>query len=172
MADKVYIGFGSNLGIRELKFKEALHELNRAFGIAIKKSSRLYETDPVDLSDDGPKFLNAVIEIETTLKPRELMQALKAVEMKLGKSPRHRSDQSRHIDLDLLLYGDLIIREDDLNIPHPRMHKRGFVLVPLAEIAPETMHPVSKLTIRELVALIAPEELGTVRALGAESNRQ
>jgi 2-amino-4-hydroxy-6-hydroxymethyldihydropteridine diphosphokinase len=172
MADKVYIGFGSNLGIRELKFKEALHELDRATEIAVKTCSRLYETDPVDLSDDGPKFLNAVIEIETTLKPRELMQALKAAEMKLGKSPRHRSDQSRHIDLDLLLYGDLVIRESDLSIPHPRMHKRGFVLVPLAEIAPETMHPVSKLTIRELAALIAPEELETVRALGAESNRQ
>lgn len=161
----VYIGFGSNLGDRESKFKEALQELDRSGEISVTRSSRLYETEPVALSDQGPSFINAVIEAETDLPPRELMARLRDMELKLGKSPTHQSDLSRTIDLDLLLFGDLKIKETDLEIPHPRMHSRGFVLVPLAELAAHAIHPVLGCTVDELLSKIPAEEIQGVRPL-------
>ncbi|MBI5250442.1 MAG: 2-amino-4-hydroxy-6-hydroxymethyldihydropteridine diphosphokinase [Desulfomonile tiedjei] len=161
----VYIGFGSNQGNREFKFKEVLKEFGRLSDVTVTKSSSLYETDPVGLSDEGQSFINAVIEAQTDVAPRELMALLRDMESVLGKSPTHRSDLSRTVDLDLLLYGDLKFKDTDLEIPHPRMHTRGFVLAPLAEIAPEVVHPVLECTVRELLKRILPEELQGVRAL-------
>lgn len=160
-----YIGFGSNLGNRELKFEEVLREFDRAVGMSVIRSSRLYETDPVGLSDEGSKFVNAVLEVRTDLSPRDLMASLREIELRLGKSPAHRSDLSRTIDLDLLMFGNLSLKETDLEIPHPRMHTRGFVLVPMVEIAPEAVHPILGCTVGELSAQISEDELQGVRPL-------
>jgi len=157
-----HIGFGSNMGDREAAYQAALESLTRLPGTEVKAHSSLYETEPVGLVDGGPRFLNAAIALETNLRPAELLVFLRSVELKLGKSPLHRSDLSRPIDLDLLLYGDEIIQEDGLEVPHPRMHERGFVLVPLAEIASESVQPVLRCTVGVLLSRLTDEELKCV----------
>ena len=163
MSAAVYIGFGSNLGDRQHQFEAALQALGQVPGTAITGTSRLYETDPVFLSDNGPKFLNAVIALETDLSPQDLARQMQAIELELGKSPSHRSDMSRAIDLDLLLYGEEVFSDDGLTIPHPRMHKRGFVLVPLAELAAEVAVPTLGCTVGDLLRGLSEEELAGVR---------
>ena len=95
---------------------------------------------------------------------------MKEVELCLGKSPEHRSDMSRVIDLDLLLFGNEIVRDEGLEVPHPRMHQRGFVLVPLAEIAPDVLHPMLKHTIDELVSALSQKEIGHVTSFRSSVN--
>jgi 2-amino-4-hydroxy-6-hydroxymethyldihydropteridine diphosphokinase len=162
MSTTAYIGFGSNLGDRQLQFDRAIQVLGSRPGTIVVGTSRLYQTKPVALVDNGPKFLNAVIAVETDLSARDLAQHMRAVEMTLGKSPSHRSDMSRSIDLDLLLYGNETVSIDGLEIPHPRMHLRGFVLVPLAELAPAARVPTFHCTVAELVESLSEEELAGV----------
>lgn len=157
----VYIGLGANVGDREANINRALVELVRA-GCALSQVSSIYETAPVGFSDQ-PDFLNAVAEIETDLGPGELMDALAGIERKIGREETFKWGP-RTIDLDILLYGDRILlcgdqtsAEDNLAIPHPEMSKRAFVLVPLAEIAPNARHPASGLTAREMSAGIGRE---------------
>jgi 2-amino-4-hydroxy-6-hydroxymethyldihydropteridine diphosphokinase len=168
MSPSAYIGFGSNLGDRKTKFQEALRALEDLPKTSLKARSRLYETDPVDLSDRGSKFLNAVILVETDLSPRELIGSMRSIELALGKSVHHRSDKSRVIDLDLLLYGDDHFREDDFEVPHPRMSNRSFVLAPLAELAPNILIPTLGRTVEDLVRLLPERELAGVRPLDSE----
>ncbi len=163
MSTRAHIGFGSNMGFREAAYRSALDSLSKIPRTDVKAHSYLYETEPVGLVDGGPKFLNAAIALETNLLPEELMAYLRSIELKLGKSPLHRSNLSRPIDLDLLLYGDEIIQKDSLQVPHPRMHRRAFVLVPLAEIASEAVHPVLNCTVGDLFSRLADEELQSVR---------
>ena len=127
-----YVGLGSNVGDRLEHLRHAVTLLEASDGIEVVVTSSVYETDPVGPSQ--PDFLNAVAEITTTLGPRELLGRLKEVESEMGRSPSVRWGP-REIDLDLLLYGDQSVEEADLRVPHPRMTERGFVLVPLAEIA-------------------------------------
>lgn len=158
MSTSAYIGFGSNLGDREGKFNEALRALGSLPDTVVGAHSELYETEPVGLSDNGLKFLNAAVALETDISPVKLMKMIRDIELTLGKSPSHRSDMSRAIDLDLLLYGDRHISGDGLEIPHPRMHHRAFVLVPLADIAPHVVHPVLGYTIDKLLEILPLEE--------------
>jgi 2-amino-4-hydroxy-6-hydroxymethyldihydropteridine diphosphokinase len=111
--------------------------------------------------------LNGAIELETVLVPRELLQVLRSIERRLGKSPSHTSDRSRIIDLDLLLFGSEQVKERDLEIPHPRMHRRGFVLIPLSEIASDAVHPGQECTVEDLVGRLPQVEVLGVRARGA-----
>jgi 2-amino-4-hydroxy-6-hydroxymethyldihydropteridine diphosphokinase len=129
-----YVGLGANLGEREETIRAAVAELPDVVAV-----SPLRETDPVGVTDQ-PQFLNGVAALETELAPHELLDVLLAVERRLGRERRERWGP-RTIDLDLLLYGDEVIDEDGLKIPHPRQSERRFVLEPLADLAPQLVVP-------------------------------
>ncbi len=147
----VYIGIGSNLGNREENCLRALALLS-VRGIIIRKRSSLYETEPWGV-EDQPKFINMAAEVETELGPGKLLETVKSVEEELGRKEGYRW-RPRVIDLDILFYDNLVMDSPDLKIPHLLMHERKFVLRPLAEIAPDKVHPVLKKTIRELLSEI------------------
>jgi 2-amino-4-hydroxy-6-hydroxymethyldihydropteridine diphosphokinase len=132
-----YIGLGANLGDRLATLREAVRSLGKLGRITAVSS--LYETEPVGYLEQPP-FLNAVVALETALAPTELMQALLAIERDMGRT-REFKNAPRTLDLDLLLLDDLVLDIPGLTLPHPRMHERAFVLVPLAEIAPNLWHP-------------------------------
>ncbi len=134
----VYLALGSNIGNRQENLRRAL-DLLRGIGLAVQKSSSIYETEPLDFLDQD-WFLNSVVQAETKLAPLDLLKALRAIELKMG-SKKAFPKGPRLIDLDILLYDDQTIATADLEIPHPRMLDRKFVMVPLAEIAPRLRHP-------------------------------
>ncbi|QGP92135.1 7,8-dihydro-6-hydroxymethylpterin-pyrophosphokinase [Neomoorella glycerini] len=134
-----YLGLGSNLGDREGNLQRAVAILTATEGIEVERLSSWYETAPVGKTDQG-WFLNGVAKIKTTMLPRELLLTVLAIEQRLGRVRRERWGP-RNIDIDILLYDDLTVNEPDLAIPHPRLMERAFVLIPLAEIAPELILP-------------------------------
>lgn len=144
-----YIGIGSNLGNREANCLTAI-KLIRDRGLTINKQSSMYETTPWGV-EEQPGFINMAIEIETSLEPEKLLESLKCIEAEIGRQDSYRWGP-RVIDLDILLYADIIINSPMLQIPHPLMHQRDFVLRPMSEIAPDKMHPVIKKTIDKLLA--------------------
>ncbi len=144
----VYIGIGSNLGNREDNCKKAIGLLLEN-GITVTRLSSLIETEPWGVTDQQ-KFVNAAVETHTDMGPEELLAALKKIESDMGRLASARWGP-RLVDLDILFYDDMVIKTDDLEIPHRYIKERGFVLKPLAEIAPEKMHPVLKKTVRELL---------------------
>jgi 2-amino-4-hydroxy-6-hydroxymethyldihydropteridine diphosphokinase len=146
-----YVALGSNLGDRELSLDKALDLLSRMPGVKVTAVSNFIDNPAVGGPPDSPPFLNAVAEIETTLSPDELLQRLLDLEKQMGRVRRERWGP-RMIDLDLLFYGDQSISNDDLTIPHPRLHERRFVLQPLMEIAPQFMHPALNKTVSQLLA--------------------
>ena len=144
-----YLGLGSNLGDRLKNLQDASELLDTLDdGVRVLRSSNVYETEPWGLADQ-PKFLNSVLEIAAAVSPKRLLELAKQVEQTLGRewSPRYGP---RLIDMDILLYGDAIVEQPDLQIPHPRMELRAFVLVPLAELANGAVHPISGLTIEQM----------------------
>jgi 3-oxoacyl-[acyl-carrier protein] reductase len=148
-----YAGLGSNLGDRRGQLESALAALEQEDGVRVARVSPLYETAPVGGPAGQGPYLNAVVEVETSLGPRELLQTLLRIEQSLGRVRLER-DGPRTIDLDLLLYGDRILHEPDLVVPHPRLHQRLFVLRPLADLAPGLVHPVEHRTIADLLARV------------------
>jgi len=144
----VLLGVGSNLGDRRRNIERALELLSDAGTLEVVCVSRLIETDPVGGPPQQGLYLNGAAEIRTRLQPRALLEGLHRVEAQLGRL-RAVVNGPREIDLDILLYGGEVVRESHLEIPHPRMLERGFVLEPLAEIAPERLHPLSKKTMSE-----------------------
>lgn len=143
-----YIGLGSNLGDREGHLNEAVRRLRQLPGTTVLRVSRFHETDPIGGPVQG-KFLNAALALETTLSPQPLLAELQRIETALGRT-REVHWGPRTIDLDILLYDDLVLDTPTLRVPHPLMHKRLFVLAPLAEIAPEAMHPVLRKSVGQL----------------------
>jgi 2-amino-4-hydroxy-6-hydroxymethyldihydropteridine diphosphokinase len=146
---KVYLGLGSNLGKRENYLAEAYAMIEKHIG-QIVKSSSVYETEPWGFNSDDP-FLNTVIESETKLSPSGVLKTILKIERLLGRIRGDEQYSSRAIDIDILFYEDLIIDEVSLKIPHPHLHKRMFVLVPLYEIAPQLIHPVFNKTIASML---------------------
>ncbi|UCE19934.1 MAG: 2-amino-4-hydroxy-6-hydroxymethyldihydropteridine diphosphokinase [Gemmatimonadota bacterium] len=147
-----YVGYGSNLGDREHNIRWALNLLSRTSSLDVLRTSSLYETEPVGrVGDDW--FLNGAIEVRTTLKPLELLALLTAIEEKVGRDRENRSGP-RTVDLDILLYGDRIVKEPQLVIPHSHLAQRSFVLIPLLEIDSSLVHPVQKRPLRHLLAEI------------------
>ena len=133
-----YIGIGSNLGNRQENIDKAVSYLEASKDIELIRKSSMYETEPEGAPLGQGKYLNGVIEIKTGFIPLDLLRLLNEIEAKLGRK-RLIKNGPRTIDLDILLYGDLKIEEKDLIIPHPRMHRRDFVLRPLREIAPDRL---------------------------------
>jgi 2-amino-4-hydroxy-6-hydroxymethyldihydropteridine diphosphokinase len=137
---RAYVGLGANLGDRERTLHAAVDALSAEDGIEIVAVSTLRETDPVGVGEQ-PRFLNGVVELRTTLSARELLDLLLAVEQRFGRARVPGEHGPRTLDLDLLLYGDEELDEPGLTVPHPHLHKRGFVLEPLAELAPGLFVP-------------------------------
>jgi len=147
---RAWVALGSNLGDREARLAEAIAALRTTPGIGALEVSRLYETEPVGPPGQGP-YLNAVAGLETDLEPRALLERLLAIEAAAGRRRSGTRNEARVLDLDLLLHGDARLVEPGLVLPHPRLHERAFVLEPLAELAPDLVHPV----LGERIAVLA-----------------
>ena len=141
----VYLSLGSNMGDRQQNLDLALKLLSQRMQVV--KVSSVYDTEAVGPISQ-PRFLNLACEVKTRLAPEGLLTMVKGLELKMGR--KGRTGEPRIIDVDILLYGDTVVKTADLEIPHPRMAERQFVLVPLAEIAPDAVHPVLKKPIKEL----------------------
>ncbi|KJU85073.1 2-amino-4-hydroxy-6-hydroxymethyldihydropteridine pyrophosphokinase [Candidatus Magnetobacterium bavaricum] len=146
---RVYIGIGSNLSNRHGNCLRAI-ELLQEGGMLVTARSGMHKTAAWGETAQ-PDFINMCVEIETDLPPGKLLHVLKAIETQMGRTPTRRWGP-RVIDLDILLYGGLVVREEGLTIPHPYMHQRGFVLHPLREIASTVVHPVLNKSVGELAA--------------------
>jgi 2-amino-4-hydroxy-6-hydroxymethyldihydropteridine diphosphokinase len=143
----VFLALGSNMGNRLANLKAAINNLTPQMSVKIKSS--VYETPPLGFTEQAP-FLNQVIMVNTYLEPQALLSHLKRLEAALGRVP-HFQNGPRLIDIDILFFDDLMIDTHTLAIPHPRLHERAFVLVPLAEIAPDLVHPVLRRPNHELL---------------------
>lgn len=144
----VYLALGSNLGDRQEHLQQAIAALPPQ--MEVKAKSHIYETPPWGY-EDQPKFYNQVIKAETYLQPEQLLKHLKRLEVALGRQASFPNGP-RLIDLDLLFFDHLVLNTPNLTLPHPRLHERGFVLLPLMDIAPDLIHPVLKKSVREMVA--------------------
>jgi 2-amino-4-hydroxy-6-hydroxymethyldihydropteridine diphosphokinase len=155
----IYLSLGSNLGDREAHLQKAVNLLGEG-GVRVVRSSPVYETAPVEMTAQ-PWFLNQVVEAETDLFPKQLLSRTAKIERELGRA-RTIPKGPRTLDIDILLYANAVVRTATLEIPHPRMAERRFVLAPLADLAPDLRHPVTRLTVREMLAAAPPQ---TVRLL-------
>ena len=142
----VYLALGSNLGDRQDNLRQAIASLPPQMDV--KAKSHIYETPPWGY-EDQPKFYNQVVKVDTYVQPEPLLKHLKRLEIALGRQATFRNGP-RLIDIDMLFYDHLVLDTPILSLPHPRLHERGFVLLPLMDIAPEFIHPVLKKSIREL----------------------
>ncbi len=154
MTARVFLGVGSNLGDRQLHLERAVRGLDAMFGVKLMARASTHETVAVLPPGDNtpqPNYLNTVVEIETTRAHDSLLSELKVLEGLIGRVPGPRWS-ARVIDIDILLFGSDVVTVDGLSIPHPEMHRRRFVLEPLCEIAPDVLHPVLRLSARELLS--------------------
>ena len=156
----VYLGLGSNLGDRRSNLLKALQLLGER--ITLERLSSLYETRPVGY-EEQPLFLNAVCRAAAEIGPFQLLSIIKGIEVALGRAPSF-ANAPRPIDVDILFYGDLIIESPQLVVPHPRLEERAFVLIPLAEIGPDLVHPTSGRSISDLASGVRGRE--GVRKIG------
>ena len=158
--ERVHVALGSNLGNRQAELERALNLIDENPDIRVSARSEIYETIPEGPSDQ--LYLNMVAELDTTLEPFQLLDALMAIESRMGRVRTGRWS-NRNIDLDIVLWGDTVMNASRLEIPHPRMHKREFVLRPLCALAPDAVHPIYKKTMRELLTLLGPQTAKPIR---------
>ncbi len=147
---EVYISLGSNVGDRVDNCRKAISAVNSCEDCVVEAQSSLYETEPVDM-EGADWFVNGVVSVETSLEPETFLVTLQAIERAMGRSPEHARFSPRTLDLDLLFFDERIVRTKDLQLPHPRLHERRFVLRPLCDIAPELVHPILRKTVRSLL---------------------
>jgi 2-amino-4-hydroxy-6-hydroxymethyldihydropteridine diphosphokinase len=154
-ATTAYIGVGSNMGDPLNNCRKSIDMIDHIDGCQVTDTSPFYRTEPVgDTTQDW--YVNGAIKVETTLEPGELLRSLMSIEADMGRV-RHRKWESRIIDLDILLYGNEVIETNELVVPHPLMHQRRFVLMPMGRLDPERIHPVLKKSMAELVDDLIPE---------------
>ena len=156
-----YIGVGSNLGDRAGNCLRGIDAIDRSMECCVEIYSPLYETEPVGYEDQG-WFVNGAAKIRTYLDPAGLLARLRAIEREMGRKPTGIPFGPRVLDFDILLFEDFILKIEHLTIPHPEMHKRRFVLIPLADIAPDVVHPVLKKTILTLLANLKDDRKAVV----------
>jgi len=144
----IYLALGSNLGDRAANLKEAIASLPPQMDV--KSKSKVYETPPWGY-EDQPRFLNQVLKAQTYLEPEPLLKHIKRLEIALGRKATFRNGP-RLIDIDILFYDEVVMNTPTLTLPHPRLHERGFVLLPLMDIAPDLVHPLSGRSVREMMA--------------------
>jgi 2-amino-4-hydroxy-6-hydroxymethyldihydropteridine diphosphokinase len=162
-----FVGIGSNLGDPLFNCVDAIAKIASLEQITLTKQSALYKTEPVGFRDQG-WFINGVIEVKTAYSPRTLLESLKVIEYEMGRKEGKRWGP-RVIDLDILFYGQEIINEAGLVVPHPELHKRGFVLIPLNEIAPYVIHPAFGVSVQGLLGRledkseVSPVDVGEYR---------
>ncbi len=155
MGSRVFIGVGSNLGNRRGYYQKALDLMADLPQTAIVRCSSLYETEPIGEAKNW--YINGVVELETALSPQHLLSRLQKIESALGRT-RTKKWASRTIDLDILLFDKQVVNEERLKIPHPEMHRRRFVLLPLSELAPRFVHPLLGSTVAELLVGLADDK--------------
>ena len=148
-----FLGLGTNIGDRKNNLDQALTLLNNRPDLAILRTSRIYETEPWGL-ENQPKFLNMVAEIATSIPPIDLLEHIKKLEIDMGRATGPRYGP-RLIDIDILLLENQVVDEPNLKIPHERLHERAFVLAPLAELTPDSIHPVLGITIAKLAETVS-----------------
>ena len=158
---RIYLSLGSNIGDREANLRKAVEQL-ASQDMRVLHTSRIYETEPVDYVDQA-WFLNQVVEAETTLFPMQLLTRVGRVERDLGRKRTVRKGP-RTIDIDILFYGAAVVETKRLEIPHPRIAERRFVLVPLAELAPDLRHPVTHRTVRQMLESAPPAVVRAMRS--------
>jgi 2-amino-4-hydroxy-6-hydroxymethyldihydropteridine diphosphokinase len=158
-----YLGLGSNLGDRHANLDAAVRRLRSEPGLRVTAVSRFFETTPVDCPPGSGDYLNAAVAVETERSPQELLKLLLHIERQFGRI-RKGPNSPRTLDLDLLLYDDRVIHAPDLIVPHPRLHERAFVLVPLVDFAPDVVHPILKKTVRELLESVGHAEVRTLES--------
>ena len=146
----VQLSLGSNLGVRRENLEAALARLGQLPETSVTRRSRVYETEPYGVTGQ-PGFLNMAAEVETELQPLELLDAIQTIERRLGRRPTERWGP-RIIDIDIVLWDTLVLETDTLTVPHPDFRNRAFVLIPLAEIAPQAIDPITGMTVAQLAA--------------------
>ena len=152
----VLMSLGSNQGNRLIMLTKAISELARS-GFCIIDRSKIWETTPWGFTDQ-PRFLNMCISTETDLSPEKMIEMVKTIEERLGKTKKIKWGP-RNIDIDVIAIGELVLETTELSVPHPHMHERAFVLIPLREIAPQFRHPITGRTVDEMICALSPEKM-------------
>ncbi len=150
----MHIGLGSNLGDRVANLRAAINAIQQ-LGDSIGMSA-VYETEPFGVDEEQPKYLNMVVAIRTNLIPTVLLFKFLDIERTRGRT-RNRQNESRTLDIDILMVGSQVLETPELVLPHPRMHERAFVMLPLSEISPQAVHPTLKLTVSEIAARLSDQ---------------
>ena len=162
MSDIVYLSLGSNLGNREAYLSRAVKRLSQMMGLSLLAESSLYHSRPLDCPDDCPDFLNKVIKLDCSLKPVQLLDNTERLEIEFGRTEKNaRAD--RVIDIDIVLFGNRIFKNERLEIPHPRMHERAFVLIPLHEIDPDLADPRTHEKFGDMLAILGDQGVKIIK---------
>ena len=167
MGEVVYLSLGSNLGNRESYLTRATERLSQMVGLKLLAESSLYHSRPLDCPEDCPDFLNKILKLDCSLKPVQLLDNTERLEIEFGRTEKN-ARANRVIDIDIVLFGDRIFKNERLEIPHPRMAERAFVLIPMYEIEPEIVDPRTKKKFSDMFAAVGDQGVKIVKETNVE----